>query len=481
MDPIAAFTVYFTDTSCAGNATRIAYDTSATCVPSASVTPCQQNAIYPNWHALQGCTNNYTATGTTYFGPVMQVQYQQTQPSLPSCSNSFGDGGQFPINQCVESLSTTSPYRSELIEVGGSLFQPNFYLTLFTDTRCMNASQRSLFGTDQCFEYNLINDYGWYQDVYGPCAFFPPANSPPVTTTSLPPPVLPSPTLPGSIAPNGPIPSVSNTSPNMTPMDSWIQTGRSLSQPCVPTLPSQACLSKQGILRSCSSQFNETHFNMQSLNLFDGSPFIQWTSADDSNVLSQTIFAFHPFVCTTVANDSVMLNSMSQSTPSYVRAYITLYPNRTGCTGTAANPFPIATSFQLRMAQYAGDSSCFLNEGAGCVWNYTFPVGSWVNPGGSTSESRSMLWLGVLPVVGMLGAIAFRLRNFINLQQGGGGGGGQDALGGGGHHGLQQGQSIEMGDPVLREGDGLPKYDDAAPEYAASPALNETRPHEIRQ
>ncbi|KAJ3067045.1 hypothetical protein HDU98_009743 [Podochytrium sp. JEL0797] len=450
MDPPAAFTVYFTDASCAGNATRLGYDTSAACVPSASVTPCQPSAAYPNWHVLKGCTNNYTATGTTYFGPGMQVQYQQAQPSPLSCSNTFGDGGQFPINQCVPSLSAISPFGSESITVHGSLFQPSYSLTFFTDTRCMNASQTFTFGTGECFDYNIINDYGWYQDVFGACPFAAPSSAPPMGLPTSPPmPVLPSPVLPGSISSGGSIPNGSITSPPVTPLNAWIQTGRSLSQPCVPTPPSQ-CSSNGGIVRSCSPQFNETLFNMQSLELFRFSEFVQWKRGNDSNVLSQTILALGPFICTTVGNDSIWVNSLVESDSTSSVARIWFFESSRFCT--AENAFPAEMKFLLRIAQSAGDE-CFLDGISGCVWN------KWMYPG--SSENLNLLWLAMIPVVGLLVCIAFRFRTFVNAQQGGGGG----------RLALEQSQSIEMGDPVLREGEGLPVYDDAAPEYAASPEL----------
>ncbi|KAJ3058553.1 hypothetical protein HDU98_005361, partial [Podochytrium sp. JEL0797] len=119
----------------------------------------------------------------------------------------------------------------------------------------------------------------------------------------------------------------------------------------------------------------------------------------------------------------------------------------------------------------------------GCVWNDLVPVATSTplvdngmgggNP--DSSQHTNLFYIAVIPVVILLIGIAFKSRNFSNSRRGGG-------AAGAGRRNLLQSQSIGMGDqaielvdPVLREEDGLPSYDDAAPEYAASAELEAVR------
>ncbi|KAJ3067127.1 hypothetical protein HDU98_009674 [Podochytrium sp. JEL0797] len=263
MNPSAAFTVYFTDASCAGNASRIAYDTSAACVPSASVTTCQPSAGYPNWHILQGCTNNYTATGTTYFGPVMQVQYQRSSNQSAACAN-FPAGGQYPINQCVPTLTaatnTTGVFLSESVTLAG-VFNSEVQLNSFPDAHCELVADVKLLGNEaaqsplssDCYNFQIVNHFGWFEETYGSC---PLAN--------------------GTFA-----------SPNSTS----IQAGRSLNQPCVPSSP-QDCSSKNSSTRSCYRNYTPRDFNTFARGVYwDQTPYVELKLQENSTLLQVAVAA----------------------------------------------------------------------------------------------------------------------------------------------------------------------------------------------
>ncbi|KAJ3020761.1 UNVERIFIED_CONTAM: hypothetical protein HDU68_009973, partial [Siphonaria sp. JEL0065] len=175
LSPRKGYTIYYSDPECSKLATKIVYSNAAVCSPSDPLSNCLPSPLYRGWFIKTGCfraSDTYASLGNTHLGLALQVHYQPDSAAFAN-KNCFTKGIQLPnfenndvqyrVDECIRTfnqLSTSSYERASFTKLTNYLQIQRFG----PDCNSPSANGEEDLLQTGCYNYELINDYGWIRD-----------------------------------------------------------------------------------------------------------------------------------------------------------------------------------------------------------------------------------------------------------------------------------------------------------------------------
>ncbi|KAI9346134.1 hypothetical protein BDR26DRAFT_916583 [Obelidium mucronatum] len=174
-----AFTVYYANANCSSPAIKITYNDTIGCIPTAAVSECLPSSEFTNWSVKTGCEANinYTTIGNTYLGSRMQIRFKEANSSSECV---YYPKGHFqslidtciprPPNITAQALKIRVP-ESDYFSVANII---GFYESVYFGVSKLSCDALDQFieasnylrTSDECGSYEIINNYGWYKDIF---------------------------------------------------------------------------------------------------------------------------------------------------------------------------------------------------------------------------------------------------------------------------------------------------------------------------